>query len=153
MKKPFVMYSALLVAGFSLGAGALAGEGTGDGYVFNLKLTVPDARHDPDGLWSDADVNTVWTAGLAPKIYTARIRTPSGEWLLSQLAGLCNMQGMCDTILARIKPGTPPTVYANPQVSQGGKAELSLNYKKLTTVEIDENGRPFIGSYNLAPLK
>ncbi len=53
----------------------------------------------------------------------------------------------------KIKPGTPPTVYANPQVSQGGKAELSLNYKKLTTLEIDENGRPFKGSYNLAPLK
>lgn len=153
MKTSVVMCSAFLVAGFSLGTGVLAGEGTGDGYVFNLKLTVPDARHDPDGLWSDADINAVRAAGLAPKIYTARIRTPSGEWLLSQLAGLCNMQGMCETILARIKPGTPPTVYANPQVSQGGKAELSLNYKKLTTLEIDENGRPFIGSYNLAPLK
>ncbi|SOC81634.1 hypothetical protein SAMN05421890_0003 [Ensifer adhaerens] len=153
MKKSFVMACAALIAGCSFAVGALAGEVTARGYLLNLKLTAFDARHDPDGIWSDADLNGIRASGLVPKIYTARITTPSGEWLLSQLAGLCNMQGMCDTVLAKIKPGTLPTVYANPQVSEGGKAELSLNYKKLTTEEIDENGHPFKGSYNLAPLK
>lgn len=153
MKKSFVMSCAALIAGYSLAVGALAGEGTARSYLFNLKLTASDARHDPDGIWSDADLNGIRASGLVPKIYTARITTPSGEWLLSQLAGLCNMQGMCDTVLVKIKPGAPLTVYANPQVSEGGKAELSLNYKKLTTEEIDENGHPFKGSYNLAPLK
>jgi hypothetical protein len=151
MKKSVVICSVLMLAACSFGAGPRAGESAG--YVFQLKLTTADARHDPDGLWSDEDIAGIRSSGLVPKIYTARIRTPSGEWLLSQLAGLCNMQGMCDTVLARIKPGEAPTVYANPQVSQGGKAELSLNYKKLTTEEIDENGHPFKGSYTVEPLK
>ena len=153
MKKSFVMACAALIAGCSLADGALAGEGTARGYLLNLKLAASDPRHDPDGIWSDADLNGIRASGLVPKIYAARITTPSGGWLLSQLAGLCNMQGMCDTVLAKIRPGAPPTIYANPQVSEGGKAELSLNYKKLTTEEIDENGHPFKGSYNLAPLK
>lgn len=153
MKKSILTCGAALTVGCSLVFAALAGEGAEQGYVFNLTLTTSDARHDPDGVWSDADLNGVREAGIVPKIYTARITTPSGEWILSQLAGLCNMQGMCETVLAKIRPGAPPTIYANPQVSQGGKAELSLNYKKLTTEEIDENGHPFKGSYNLAPLK
>lgn len=153
MKKSILTCGAALTVGCSLGFAALAGEGAAQGYVFNLTLTTSDARHDPDGIWSGADLNGVREAGIVPKIYTARITTPSGEWILSQLAGLCNMQGMCDTVLAKIRPGNSLTVYANPQVSQGGKAELSLNYKKLTTDEIDENGHPFKGSYNLAPLK
>lgn len=151
MKKTVMICSVLMLAVCSFGVGPQAGEGAG--YVFQLKLTTTDAGHDPDGLWSDEDIAGIRSSGLLPKIYTARIRTPSGEWLLSQLAGLCNMQGMCDTVLARIKPGEVPTVYANPQVAQGGKAELSLNYKKLTTEELDENGHPFKGSYTVEPLK
>ena len=150
MKKSVVICTALMLAACSV-VGTQAGEGAG--YVFQLKLTTADARHDPDGLWSDSDIAGIRASGLVPNIYTARIRTPSGQWLLSQLAGLCNMQGMCDTVLARIKPGEAPTVYANPQVAQGGRAELSLNYKKLTTEEIDENGHPFKGSYTVEPLK
>jgi hypothetical protein len=153
MKKSILTSWAALAVGCSLAFTAFGGDGARQGYVFSLKLTTSDARHDPDGVWSDADLNGIRAAGLVPKIYTARITTPSGEWILSQLAGLCNMQGMCDTVLAKIRPGNSPTVYANPQVSQGGKAELSLNYKKLTTEEIDENGHPFKGSYNMAPLK
>ena len=151
MKKTVMISLALILAACSFAVGTQAGESAG--YVFRLKLTTTDARHDPDGLWSDADIAGIRLSGLLPKIYTARIRTPSGEWLLSQLAGLCNMQGMCDTVLALIKPGEAPTVYANPQVAQGGKAELSLNYRKLTTEEIDENGRSFKGSYTVEPLK
>lgn len=124
-----------------------------DGYQFKLKLTTPDAKHDPDGVWSDDDLDFVRSSGLIPKIYTARIKTPSGEWLLSQLAGLCNMQGMCDAQLIKIQAGQSPKLYANPQISEGGQAELSLNYKKLTTSEIDQNGRAFTGTYNVEPIE
>lgn len=124
-----------------------------EGYEFQLKLTLPDAKHDPDGVWSDDDLDFVRSTGLIPKIYTARIKTPSGEWLLSQLAGVCNMQGMCDAQLIKIEPDKTKRLYANPQMPQGGKAELSLNYKKLTTQEIDENGREFVGSYDVGPIQ
>jgi hypothetical protein len=153
MKKSVVICLALMLVTCSFRADTQAGEGAENGYVFQLQLTTSYARHDPDGLWSDGDIDAIRSAGLIPKIYTARIRTPSGEWLLSQLAGLCNPQGMCDTVLAKVKPGAPPLVYANPQVPQGGRAQLSLNYKKLTTEEIDENGHPFKGSYDVEPLK
>jgi hypothetical protein len=108
--------TAIVLAACPISVRAWAAEGAGLSYLFQLELTTPDARHDPDGIWSDADIAGIRSSGLVPKIYTGRIKTPSGEWLLSQLAGLCNMQGMCDTVLVRIKPGEAPTVYANPQV-------------------------------------
>ncbi|UXS05633.1 hypothetical protein FY156_29060 (plasmid) [Agrobacterium tumefaciens] len=138
---------------FSLSMTLLTASWAREGYQFQLKLTSPDARHDPDGVWSDDDLNFVRSSGLIPKIYTARIETPAGKWLLSQLSGVCNMQGMCDAQLIKIEVGKPPQLYANPLIVEGGKAELSLNYKRLTTQEIDQNGRPFIGKYVVGPIR
>ncbi|WP_236776429.1 hypothetical protein [Agrobacterium tumefaciens] len=129
------------------------GANAEDAYKFDLKLTSPNAIHDPDGVWDDSDLEAVRSAGLKPQIYTARISTPAGQWLLSQLAGMCNMQGMCGTLLVKIVPGKSPLIYANPQVSEGGSAELSLNYKKITTIEIDQNGKAFKGSYDVGPFR
>lgn len=122
------------------------------GYAFKLERTTPDARHDPDGVWSDDDLAFIRQMGQVPAIYTARITTPSGEWLLSQTNGDCNMQGMCTALLVLKKPGASPVTMANPQLPLGGTAMLSLNYKKLATKEVDQNGHPLDGSYDVAPI-
>ncbi|UWU26040.1 hypothetical protein N2601_32450 (plasmid) [Rhizobium sp. CB3060] len=122
------------------------------GYAFKLERTTPDARHDPDGVWSDDDLAFIRQLGQTPAIYTARITTPSGEWLLSQTNGDCNMQGMCTALLILKKAGAAAVTMANPQLPLGGTAMLSLNYKKLATKEVDQNGRPLDGSYDVAPI-
>ncbi|OLP55786.1 hypothetical protein BJF92_09130 [Rhizobium rhizosphaerae] len=135
-------------------AAALPRLSTGqDGYRFELKLTTPDARHDPDGVWSDDDLAFIRQLGQSPSIYTARMTTPAGEWLLSQTNGDCNMQGMCTTLLLLRKAGTTPVEMANPQLPLGGSATLSLNYKKLFTRELDQNGNLFDGAYDVAPIQ
>lgn len=123
----------------------------GQGYVLQLKLSANDARHDPDKVWSDDDLAFISQQGFVPKIYTAWATTPAGEWLLSQTNGDCNMQGMCTAILYLRKKGAVPREMASVQLREGGKAVLSLNYRKLMTDEIDENGKPFTGNYDVAP--
>ncbi|MDR6100502.1 hypothetical protein QE369_000680 [Agrobacterium larrymoorei] len=135
-------------------ASALFGQAAAqDGYRFDLKLTTPDARHDPDDVWSDDDLAFIRQLGQTPSIYTARLKTPAGEWLLSQTNGDCNMQGMCTALLLLRKAGTKPVEMANPQLPLGGSATLSLNYKKLFTHEIDQNGKPLDGTYDMAPIE
>lgn len=124
-----------------------------DGYKLALKLTTKDAKHDPDGVWTDDDLADIRRAGNAPNIYTARITTPSGIWLLSQTNGDCNLQGMCTALLVLIKSGALPFQMANPQMPLGGTAILSPNGKKLSTSEISENGQAFTGSYDVEPIK
>ncbi|OLP59660.1 hypothetical protein BJF93_11370 [Xaviernesmea oryzae] len=124
-----------------------------EGYQLKLSLTSPDARHDPDGVWTDDDLAFIRQTGRAPAIYTARLTTPSGDWLLSQTNGDCNMQGMCTALLVLRKAGTQPLIMANPQLPLGGTAVLSLNYRKLSTEEVDQNGQPIEGSYDVGPLK
>ncbi|NTH68495.1 hypothetical protein [Rhizobium rhizogenes] len=130
-----------------------------DGYKLSLKLTTKDATHDPDGVWADDDLADIRQAVGTAKIYTARIATPSGTWLLSQTNGDCNLQGMCTALLVLIRPGTPPTPpvrpvrMANPQMPLGGTAILSPDAKKLTTSEIAEDGEAFTGSYEVEPIR
>lgn len=122
------------------------------GYAFKLERTTPDAHHDPDGVWSDDDLAFIRQLGQVPAIYTARITTPSGEWLLSQTNGDCNIQGMCTALLLLKKPGASAVIVANPQLPLGGTAMLSLNYKKLATKEVDQNGQPLDGTYDVTPI-
>jgi hypothetical protein len=122
------------------------------GYAFKLEQTVPDAHHDPDGVWSDDDLAFIRQMGQKPAIYTARITTPAGEWLLSQTNGDCNMQGMCTALLVLKKARASAITMANPQLPLGGTALLSLNYKKLATKEVDQNGRALDGSYDVVPI-
>ncbi len=122
------------------------------GYALKLEQTTPNARHDPDGIWSDDDLALIRQLGQVPAIYAARITTPAGEWLLTQTNGDCNMQGMCTALLVLKKPGAAAATMANPQLPLGGTAMLSLNYKKLATKEVDQNGRPLDGSYDVAPI-
>ncbi|MQB34250.1 hypothetical protein [Rhizobium rhizogenes] len=130
-----------------------------DGYKLALKLTTKDSTHDPDGVWTDDDLAGIRQALGTAKIYTARIATPSGTWLLSQTNGDCNLQGMCTALLVLIRPGTPPTPpvrpvrMANPQMPLGGTAILSPDAKKLTTSEIAEDDKAFTGSYEVEPIQ
>ncbi|ACM31134.1 hypothetical protein [Rhizobium rhizogenes] len=133
-----------------------------DGYKLALKLTTKDATHDPDGVWADDDLAGIRQALGTAKIYTARIATPSGTWLLSQTNGDCNLQGMCTALLVLIRPGTPPVrplraarlvQMANPQLPLGGTAILSPDAKTLTTSEIAEDGKAFTGSYEVEPIQ
>jgi hypothetical protein len=124
-----------------------------DGYKFNLQLTSKNASQDPDGVWDSQSLEPSGDPPEHPDIYTARITTPSGDWLLSQTNADCNMQGMCTTLLVHKSKDGKTQVVANPQVMLGGSATLSLNYKKITTQELDEAAKPFTGSYNVEPIK
>ncbi|SCB40480.1 hypothetical protein [Rhizobium hainanense] len=124
-----------------------------DGVALSLKLTAKDAEHDPDGVWSDRDLDNIRQTFGPPDIYTARITTSNGTWLLSQTNGDCNMQGMCTAQLVLIEPGKAPKLMANPQMPLGGTAVLSPDFKKIKTSEIGENGRPLAGSYDVEPVK
>ncbi|NTG64788.1 hypothetical protein G6L45_31820 [Agrobacterium rhizogenes] len=124
-----------------------------DSYKLALKLTTKDATHDPDGVWTDDDLAGIRHAAGTAKIYTARIATPSGTWLLSQTNSDCNLQGMCTALLVLMRPNTPPVRMANPQMPLGGTAILSPDAKTLTTSEIAENGKAFTGSYQVEPIR
>ena len=148
MRTSFFLLAGTLSAAIISAATASAQQG----YALHLMTTISDARHDPDGIWSDDDLAFIRQSGQMPAIYTARITTPTGEWLLSQTNGDCNMQGMCTALLVLKKPGATPLTMANPQLPLGGTAMLSLNYKKLSTKEIDQNGSPLDGIYDVAPI-
>ncbi|NTF97880.1 hypothetical protein [Rhizobium rhizogenes] len=149
MKPILIVLATILILGLT-SADRAAAE---DGFKLALKLTAKNATHDPDGVWTDDDLAGIRQAVGSAKIYTARIATPSGTWLLSQTNGDCNLQGMCTALLVLIKPGTRPVRMANPQMPLGGTAILSPDVKKLTTSEIGENGKVFTGSYDVEPIK
>lgn len=147
---------AVLATTLILGLASTDRAAAQDGYKLALKLTTKDATHDPDGVWTDDDLAGIRQAGGTAKIYTARIATPSGTWLLSQTNGDCNLQGMCTALLVLIRTVTPPTrpvMMANPQMPLGGTAILSPDTRKLTTSEIGENGKAFTGSYEVEPIR
>ncbi|GAJ96127.1 hypothetical protein [Rhizobium rhizogenes] len=144
---------AVLATTLILGLASTDPAAAQDGYKLALKLTAKDATHDPDGVWTDDDLAGIRQAVGTAKIYTARIATPSGTWLLSQTNGDCNLQGMCTALLVQIRTGTPPTQMANPQMPLGGTAILSPDTRKLTTSEIGENGKAFTGSYEVEPIR
>lgn len=142
-----ILAACLPVASVSLPA--LAEEG----YTFKLQLTSKNASSDPDDVWAAQDLTAYGNPPRHPDIYTARLTTPSGEWLLSQTSGDCNMQTMCTTVLVHKTSDGTSQIVANPQVMLGGTATLSLNYKKITTQELDEAAKPFIGSYDVRSAK
>lgn len=124
-----------------------------DAYEFNLTLSSVNATTDPDNVWTDRELAFYKSQGFEPKIYTAWATTPAGQWLLTQTNGDCNMQGMCTTLLFFKKNGKSRKLVSSAQVQEGGKAFLSLNYKRLTSIEIDQNGHEFMGSYEVESVQ
>ncbi|AYG64391.1 hypothetical protein [Rhizobium jaguaris] len=149
MKRTSALFAVTLALSAAISDGAFAQ----DGYKLTLKLTTKDAAQDPDGVWTDSDLADARQMAGTANIYTARVATPSGTWLLTQTNGDCNLQGMCTALLLLIKDGVPPVKMANPQMPLGGTAILSADLKKLTTSEISENGKAFAGSYDVGPIK
>lgn len=124
-----------------------------DGYKFNLQLTTKNASEDPDKVWDEKTLAGYGEPPVHPDIYTARITTPAGEWLLSQTSGDCNMQSVCTSVLVLKTPDGKSKIVAYPRVSLGASATLSLNYRKITTEELDESAKEFTGSYDVEPVK
>ncbi|NTJ35977.1 hypothetical protein G6K86_30660 [Agrobacterium rhizogenes] len=150
---------AVLATALILGLASTNRVAAEDGFKLALKLTAKDATHDPDGVWSDDDLAGIRQAVGTVKLYTARIATPSGTWLLSQTNGDCNLQGMCTALLVLLKSDARPmrplraVRMANPQMPLGGTAILSPDAKTLTTSEIAEDGKAFTGSYDVEPIE
>ncbi|MBA8904156.1 hypothetical protein [Phyllobacterium sp. P30BS-XVII] len=124
-----------------------------DGYKFNLVLSHKNVQHDPDGIWPDTDLTEFGNPPRLPSIYTARLETPAGKWLLSQLDSSCNIQGNCSFVLQLTRPDGKVQTMAEGQTLLGRSATLSLNYKKITTEEISDEIKPFVGSYDVEPMK
>lgn len=124
-----------------------------EGYKFNLTLSHKNVSHDPDGIWPDADLSEFGNPPRLPSIYEARLETPAGRWLLSQLDSACNIQGNCSFVLQLTLPDGTVRTMAEGQTLLGRSATLSLNYKKITTEEISDEIKPFVGSYEVEPLK
>lgn len=123
------------------------------GYVFNLKLTTPNASRDPDGIWEDSYFTPFGIPPRLPSIYTAELTTPAGKWKLSQLDSECTMQGVCSFVLTLTQSEGKAREMAMGGTLLGRSATLSLNYRKISTEEISENIKPFIGSYDVEPVK
>lgn len=123
------------------------------GYVFNLKLMTANASNDPDGVWTDKDLPVEGNPPRYPDIYTARLSTPAGEWLLTQTSNDCNMQSVCTTLLLLKTTDGKSRILAYTRVSLGASATLSLNYRKITTEELDDAANAITGSYDVEPVK
>ena len=148
-----VLITLALAAATGMFAAPITQSNAEQGYTFNLQLTSKNASQDADGIWNSQDLAALGNPPHHPDIYTARLTTPAGEWLLSQTSGDCNMQTMCSTLLVHKTPDGKSQVVANPQVLLGGTAILSLNYKKITTLELDESAKSFTGSYDVRVIK
>ncbi|OEC93611.1 hypothetical protein [Rhizobium sp. YK2] len=144
--KPTI-YALIAATSFSVlgGASAFAQQG----YKLTPVLTYKNVSHDPEGLWDDSDLQTFGAPPRLPSIYIARITTPRGEWILSQLDSACTMQGDCQFVLALKKPGGEARIVASGNGLLGHPVTLSLNYAKIFTEEINDSVQPFTGSYDV----
>lgn len=146
-----LIYAGFLAIALTVGSSPIAFSQ--EGYSLQLRLTAQKATVDPDGIWDAETLTGYQDPPVRPDIYTAQISTPSGKWLLTQTTADCNMQGMCTSLLVHIGKDGKKTVVANPQILQGGKATLSMNYRKITTTEIGEGGKSFTGSYDVEKIR
>lgn len=145
-----IMTSSAMAVLLTANSPAIAAE---QGYVLNLNLTTPNASDDPDRVWTKKDLPAEGNPPRHPDIYTARLSTPAGEWLLTQTSNDCNMQSVCTTMLLLKTTDGKSRILAYPRVSLGASATLSLNYKKITTEELDDAANAITGSYDVEPIK
>lgn len=139
-----------LAAAMTLGASTLpVSAQVPQGYQFQLALSHKNVSHDPDGIWADADLVPFGNPPHLPSIYTATLSTHAGTWTLSQVDNQCTMQSDCAFILVLRSPDGNVRKMASGSTLLGGEATLSLNYKKIITKEVDDEAKPFDGSYDV----
>jgi hypothetical protein len=125
-----VLAAALLVVS---AATAQAQQKLPPGYTLKPSLTYKNAAQDPDGLWSADDLEPFGLPPHHPDIYTARISTPAGDWLLSQITSDCSLQSDCPFQLAFKRSNGSQVSVASGVLGRGGTAVLSLDYTKIFT--------------------
>jgi hypothetical protein len=103
------------------------------GYTLKPTLTYKNAAQDPDGIWSADDLVPVGRPARHPDIATARVSTPAGEWILSQVLGGCSMQSDCPFQLILKKSNGSSAKVAGGVLADGGTAVLSADYSKVFT--------------------
>jgi len=103
------------------------------GYSLKPTLAYQNVAQDPDGIWTPDDLEPFGLPPHHPDIYTARISTPAGEWLLSQITSGCSMQSDCPFQLALKRPDGSKAIVAGGVLGRGGTASLSLDYSKVFT--------------------
>jgi hypothetical protein len=142
-----------LIAAISLPILGSAPAFAQQGYKLTPVLTYKNVSHDPDGLWDDSDLQKFGAPPRLPSIYIARITTPKGEWILSQLDSACTMQGDCQFVLALKRPGGSARIVASGNGLLGHPVTLSLNYAKIFAEEINDSVQAFTGSYDVKDAK
>jgi hypothetical protein len=103
------------------------------GYTLKPSLTYKNVSKDPDGIWSESDLQLQGDPARYPDIYTARVSTPTGEWFLSQVTSGCSLQSECPFQLVLKRPSGTTTTVADGMLLEGGTAVLSADYSKVFT--------------------
>lgn len=119
------------------------------GYLITPVVTLKNVSSDPGGVWDESYLSPFGSPPRYPTIYAGSLRTPMGEWVLSQIDSACSMQGDCQFVL-QLKTNDGKIRTVSEGSSQLGKPiTLSLNYKKVFTQEIWEDGKGFMGTYDV----
>jgi hypothetical protein len=127
----FSQFPIVAILGLAIASPALAQQKLPPGYTFKLELTHKNVSQDPDRIWDPSDLETVGDPPEYPNIYTARISTPAGEWMLSQATSGCSMQSECPFQLVLKRPNGTQAKVAGGMLLEGGTAVLSADYSKI----------------------
>jgi hypothetical protein len=130
MRLMTVLAAALLVVSAT---SAQAQQKLPPGYTLKPSLTYKNVSKDPDGIWSEGDLQLQGDPERYPDIYTARVSTPTGEWFLSQVTSGCSLQSECPFQLVLKRPNGTKTPVADGMLLEGGTAVLSADYSKIFT--------------------
>ncbi|SEF13326.1 hypothetical protein SAMN05444161_8913 [Rhizobiales bacterium GAS191] len=107
-----------------------------DSYELTPVLVHDHVHSDPDGIWPQQTLNP--PSGLGGSIYIARLNTPAGQWILSELVGAgCGLNGVCGFRLMFRKPDGTLVEKTEGDALVGATAYLTRDFKTLIT---DNNG-------------
>ncbi|MPR08650.1 hypothetical protein [Microvirga tunisiensis] len=126
----FTLIAALAVA---CASPAPAQEKLPPGYTFTPELTYKNVSQDPDGIWEPSDLELFGDPPHHPDIYTARVSTPAGEWMLSQITSGCSLQSECPFQLTLKRPNGPRKIVAGGMLLRRASAVLAADYSKIFT--------------------
>jgi hypothetical protein len=101
------------------------------GYTLEPSLSYEKVSQDPEGVWVASELKPLGNPPRYPSIYTARVGTPVGEWLLSQTTSGCSLESDCPFQLVLKRSDGSKVTVAGGMLAEGGKAVLSMDYTKL----------------------